>query len=402
MQGNVAQLKPVTDSPDDATFVRRAVELVPVLRDRSARTNAERRVPDETIDDFRAAGFFRLLQPRMFGGYEADYGVFTRVLEELARGCGSSAWVCAVLGEHPWLGSCFGEQAQRDIWDANPDARISASFSPKPVTRVDGGYRATGTWSFSSGCDHADWLYLGAMTDDGMIFMLVPSTDIAIIDDWHVLGLRGTGSKSLKLVDVFVPEHRTMAAMTMFIGPRPGEAVHPDSYLPRASQMMLAPYSLPSVTLGLAQRALDHFVATTAAQMIPGAGPAAEQQHLQYEVAIAKSEIDMVRLLMRDRVRQGVEASRARAPVDMLTMFEGRRDLHVATHKLVAVILRLCGLSNARWVMESDPMQLILRDAVTASAHRGAMFDSTLMAGRHMVGLPPVQTFIPQAPARAA
>jgi len=171
--------------PSEAELLKRARELVPVLEARSAETNAQRSVPQATIDDFQQAGFFKLLQPRRFGGYEADYGLFGEILEQLAQGCGSSAWVCSVLAEHPWFVSFFPDEAQNEVWGTDPDARISASFSPKPVKPVEGGFLASGLWSFSSGCDHAHWAFLGGASPNGLIYMLVPMREIEIVDDWR-------------------------------------------------------------------------------------------------------------------------------------------------------------------------------------------------------------------------
>ena len=97
---------------------------------RSKEATAERRLPQETIDDFRRLGLTRCLQPAMFGGFASDYRVFSKMLRTLAQGCGSSAWVCAVHGEHNWVVGNFSEAAQRDVWGGNPHAVASASFPP--------------------------------------------------------------------------------------------------------------------------------------------------------------------------------------------------------------------------------------------------------------------------------
>src|SRR6187397_1640253 len=111
-------------------LIERARSLVPVLRQRSAQATAERKLPQETIDDFRRLGLTRCLQPRMFGGYGSDYRVFSRMLRTLAQGCGSSAWVAAVHGEHNWVIGNYPEEAQREVWGSNPHAVASASVAP--------------------------------------------------------------------------------------------------------------------------------------------------------------------------------------------------------------------------------------------------------------------------------
>lgn len=376
--------------PSEAELVQRAREMVPMLRARSAQATAERRVPKETIDAYREAGFFRMLQPKRFGGYEADYGTFCKVLEELAQGCGSSAWVCAKLAEHPWFISCFSEQAQLDVWGENPHALASASFAPRPMKTVPGGYRSTATYSFSSGCDHADWVYFGALTDKGVVFMLVPMTDLEVVDDWHVFGLQGTGSKSLKLNDVFIPEHRVVRAMDMAMGTAPGAAVHPDNYLSRAPIAVLAPYGTPSVAVGLAQRAVDVFVDAALKEMMPGGGTVAEQPVLQMEAGEAQGEIDMVRTTKHERVATAVAAIRAREVLTPRFAADTRRNGHLFAHRMVDVVVKICAVSNPRWVKDEDPRQLILRDVIAASAHRAAMWDGAMSAGRVMFGMQPI------------
>ncbi len=128
-----------------------------------------RTLPEETIADFAAAGFFRAMQPRRFGGLELDFDVFARVTWELAHGCASSAWVHSVVAEMGWVIACFPEQAQEEIWGENPQAISSASFIPAgKAEKVAGGYRVSGRWPFVSGSDHTQWVLLTAACADGV------------------------------------------------------------------------------------------------------------------------------------------------------------------------------------------------------------------------------------------
>jgi 3-hydroxy-9,10-secoandrosta-1,3,5(10)-triene-9,17-dione monooxygenase len=225
------------------------------------------------------------------------------------------------------------------------------------------------------------------------MMMLVPASDVTIVDDWNVLGLRGTGSKSVKLDNVFVPSHRTLPYADLMGGTSPGSRFHPDYYLCRTPQQLLAPYSLPSVMLGQAQRALDLFGASVRDRKLPNGQFVAEQQMLQLGAAEAAAEIDMIRALMRGRVRQGVADMRAGKPPSLSGSLNGRRDFSYIAHRLVAVVLKLCALNGSRWVYDGDPMQTILRDVITASAHRGAAWDGLIGSGRAHLGLPPLPGF---------
>src|SRR5216683_8073327 len=199
---------------DERAMLARARGLVPRLAERAPAAAAARQVPAETIAEYRQAGILRILQPRRFGGIEGRFSLFSRIVEELTYGCASSAWVYAVLAEHQWILAQYPEAAQIDVWGDNPEAVAASSLAPRAAAqRVAGGWRLSGHYPFSSGCDHAQWAiigaFLGEMGDPQRVaYLLVPLAEIEIDDDWHALGLRGSGSKSLVLHDVFVPEHR--------------------------------------------------------------------------------------------------------------------------------------------------------------------------------------------------
>ena len=134
------------------------------------------------------------------------------IASELGRGCGSSAWCYAIWASHNWFAGMFPEGGQEEYWAESLDTLSCTSFNPArtQVTPVKGGYRVTGHWSFSSGCDASTWGMLTAASEAGPMVCLIPNTEFRIIDNWYVSGLRGTGSKDVVAEDVFVPEHRTL------------------------------------------------------------------------------------------------------------------------------------------------------------------------------------------------
>src|ERR1700722_15204897 len=190
--------------PDhERTLLERARALIPRLAERAPAATAARRMPAETIAEYHAAGILRILQPRRFGGLQGRFSLFSRSVEELTYGCASSAWVYAMLAEHQWIIAQYPEQAQIDVWGDYPLAVASSSLAPRAAAKaVAGGWRLSGKFPFSSGCDHAQWAILGAFLGQAgdphsVAYLLVPLADIEIVDDWQVLGLAGTGSKSL-------------------------------------------------------------------------------------------------------------------------------------------------------------------------------------------------------------
>lgn len=226
--------------PTDEELIARATAMIPALRRRQADCEALGRVPDETIADFQTAGFFRVLQPKLFGGYEKSPLTFYRILQEVAAGCPSSGWVLMVLGVHNWEVALLDPRAGRELWAKDDAVRISSSYAPLgKAERVEGGYRLSGHWRFSSGCDHASWVFLGAYVPTGpdsppdyRVF-LVPRPEYSVIDGtWDVCGLGGTGSKDIEVPGCFVPEHRShsLVAHYLALGEDIGLKTHKSPY----------------------------------------------------------------------------------------------------------------------------------------------------------------------------
>ena len=140
------------------TYLDRVRALLPALRERAARAEQLRRLPDETFADFQEAGLLRALQPKRYGGYELDPGTFYQAVAEVGAVCGSSGWILGVLGVHNWHLAILPPQAQEDVWGEDDSVQLSTSLAPTgTVERAGGGFRLHGRWSFSSGCDYCQW-----------------------------------------------------------------------------------------------------------------------------------------------------------------------------------------------------------------------------------------------------
>jgi 3-hydroxy-9,10-secoandrosta-1,3,5(10)-triene-9,17-dione monooxygenase len=204
--------------PTEAEIVKRARDMIPMLRERAEACEQARMVSKETMAAFQEAGFFRILQPKRWGGYEMSPNVLNKVLMELARGCPSSAWNVMVLGVHPFEVGLLETRCGDELWGEDNSVLVSSSYAPfGTVKAVEGGYVLNGEWLTSSGCDHASGgAFVGGRVADAngeMVFrsFWVQRKDYDIVDDWFVVGLAGTGSKKLIIKDVFVPEHRSHA-----------------------------------------------------------------------------------------------------------------------------------------------------------------------------------------------
>ncbi len=220
LQPSPSQLEQLSGlaSPRAEALINAARELAPVLEARAESCRADRRVPEKTISDFHQAGFFRILQSSDYDGLEMDPQVFYAVILEISKVCTSSAWVLSVIGVHNWQMNLFDDAAAEEVWGDDTRVLISSSYAPVgQVKPVDGGFRLSGRWSFSSGCEHCDWVFLGAVVPtpeapwDMLNYrtFLLPKDDYKIVDNWDVVGLQGTGSHDIVVDDVFVPEHRT-------------------------------------------------------------------------------------------------------------------------------------------------------------------------------------------------
>ena len=193
------------------------MDYLPTLKSRAAETDALRQLKPETFADLKSIGLSRLCQPRKFGGAELPLDRAVDILSTIARECASTAWVCAVYTDHSILVNMFDDKAADDVWSNTPEATLSAGYQPTGrAERVADGWRLSGKWGFVSGCDDAGWFIFGAFVPGeagAMVhhFFLVPRSDIEIEDNWHVLGLRGTGSKNVIVKDAIVPDYRVQS-----------------------------------------------------------------------------------------------------------------------------------------------------------------------------------------------
>jgi alkylation response protein AidB-like acyl-CoA dehydrogenase len=380
--------------PDaERAMLERARALVPLLADRAPAAAAARQLPAETIAEYHAAGILRILQPRRFGGQQGRFCLFSRIVEELTYGCASSAWVYAVLAEHQWIIAQYPEEAQIDVWGDDPEAVASSSLAPRVAARrIAGGWRLSGRYSFSSGCDYAQWAILGAFLGEmgdprHIAYLLVPLAEVEIVDDWQVLGLLGTGSKSLVLHDVFIPEHRCVMVSDLFAGTPPGALVHPDYPVLRAPRGFLVSYSLPPVCIALGRRALDIACGALAGRVSRGVTKVAESEVVQMAIGEAAAAIDVATMLLHTGRESSTAAVSSGRRITEAEALRARRDMTFAQHQVGWALERLCELSGARWVYDTDALQEIRRDVMTILTHHAASRQAAMVPyGRMLLG----------------
>jgi 3-hydroxy-9,10-secoandrosta-1,3,5(10)-triene-9,17-dione monooxygenase len=231
--------------PTPETLIARAQAMIPTLAERAARQQEHRRILPETMAELKSAGFFRIFQPKRYGGYELDPGTFFDVQMALAEGDVSVGWVFGILGVHSFHLALFNDRAADDVWGTDSDALVASPYSPGRAVPVEGGFKLYGRWRFSSGTEHCDWIFLGGVVDRGdkhdsfleadFRTFLLPRRDYEIIDTWKVVGLKGTGSQDIVIDGSFVPEHHTHAMKDATGGTNPGSA-------PKHSALYRYPY----------------------------------------------------------------------------------------------------------------------------------------------------------------
>lgn len=360
-------------SPD--TLMQRARDLVPTLRERAPKAAAERRIPDETIADLQAAQLFEVIKPKKYGGFEMDPQVFYEICAILAEGCMSTGWVYGVVGVHNWQIALFDPQAAEDVWGEDTSKLIGSTYMPKgQVTPVEGGFKFSGRWGFASGCDHVDWIFLGGLIfgDEGppeyRTFM-VPREDFEIVDTWHVIGLKGTGSKDVVVEDAFVPEHRTHRGSDGFNCDNPGKHAFPqDLYKLPFGQIFVRAVS--TAAIGALQGALDAFVDFGAVQVGNMGSKTAEQPPAQEAVASASREIDEMKLVMNRNFEVLMDRVRAGKPLDNIEQRVHFRDQAAqVVERCANQAYKLFSVSGGRGIFEDFDVNRHMMDIFAARAH---------------------------------
>jgi 3-hydroxy-9,10-secoandrosta-1,3,5(10)-triene-9,17-dione monooxygenase len=375
-------------------LVQRATALVPKLRERAERTERLRRLPDETIADLVDAGLLRIVTPERFGGHGLDFDAKLEVALELGRGCGSTAWCYSILTTHSWWLGHFPVQAQEEFFADSPDTLGSSSLDPgrSRVEVVPGGYRLSGRWSFSSGCDAASWVTVGGLVPSGRLWFLVPMAEVTIDDIWFVSGLRGTGSKDLVIDNVFVPAHRVAEQRLIQEGQSDGWALHRrPSY--RVPLFALMPTTLVAPVLGMARGMVETFADQLRGRKRPDGTELTHAVASQLRLAESSAEADAARCLLRQNTREVLDrAARDETPT-LLDRARYRRD-HAFMVKLgIRAISRLFEAGGGHALLESNPLQRFHRDALAASQHFGTRWDENAeLYGRVALGLEPAPT----------
>ncbi len=383
----------IVGKPAAAELAARVRTLLPGIASRTAEADRRRDLPAETIAEMREAGLFRSLQPAAWGGMELDPRIVLDIQNIFAEVCASTAWIYGVLSVQAFLLARFGAEAQADVWGADRDALISSSFQPVgTVVPVDGGFRLSGRFTFSSGSSHCGWALLGGIVPPGdgratpeMRLFLVPRADYAIDDTWHVIGLRGTGSNDIVADDIFVPAYRTYR-------PDSGLQTLPvSSGLPplyRLPWMHVFTSMISNLGIGAARGALATFV--DVARTRAGVANAPSRQNPAFLSAMARTlgELDMLDLVAKRNFANLLACVEADAELPLGEGLLYRSQLTGSMRRIAGLVDEMMVLLGARGIRSDAPLTRVWLDLSTARAHAGNDPAATWgqLAGEMMAG----------------
>lgn len=364
------------DSPRAHTLLEAAQAMGSVLRERSAACKAGGQVPKETIADFHEAGFFKVLQPEQWGGYAMDPQVFYAVGLEVAKHCMSSAWVLGVVAVHNWQLAVFDDQAAQDVWSEDSSTLISSSYAPVgKVKVVDGGFRLSGRWSFSSGSAHCKWAFLGAVvpTPEAPFDManyrtfLVPVSDYEIVENWDVVGLQGTGSNDIVVEDVFVPEHRTHKSIDGFLCENPGNAVN-TAPLYRMPFMQVFVRAVCTASLGAIEGSLESFIEVAKTRRV-GPNKMSNDPFARVLAAQVKASIEEMKLTLYRNFDEMMECNRNGVPIPIDDRIRYRYDSAVVADRCLDLSSKMLKASGSGGIRNGSELLARHLDILASQAH---------------------------------
>jgi alkylation response protein AidB-like acyl-CoA dehydrogenase len=365
-----------TGIPSSAELVDRVRELQPLIRQNAAQGEQDRRVTQEVIDAIAAAGLFKIAQPRRYDGYETSMRTMLDVSAALGEADGGTAWVVTLLNVCAWMIGTYPQQAQDDVWGANPGALVSGVLAPTAEARkVEGGYQVTGRWFWNSGSWHADWAVLGIpVTDDaGEVvdqgLALIPRADLDLEETWFVAGMKSTGSNCLIARDVFVPAHRIVSVPPAIEGhygtEHTDETFYQSAFVPILALVLVGPQ------LGLGRAALEIVKEKAAKKPISYTFYTTQADSVAFQLQIAEAAMLLdTAHLHAYRAADDIDQAAARGTYpDFITRARVRADTGWVVEHVTRAIDILLSAHGAGSFADANPLQRIWRDSSVAARH---------------------------------
>ena len=384
--------------PTREELTKAAADLIPKLRERAEEAEDLRMMPDETIEDIKKAGIHKMFTPKRYGGFEMDWGTQVDVARELGKGCASTSWMSSVVMSHSWNLGRFPAEAQEEFWPSCPDAIIATAFAGGgEMKKTEGGYILNGLWRFASGVDHSDCSivagqYKNTRSKSGTVLdyrmALIMPDQYEIVDTWHAEGLKGTGSKDIKVVDTFVPEHRTVKALELGGNNPPGSELH-ESYIYRVEMGMYFNTLLSGPILGATHGVLLEYLEQTRSRFGSMFGErVSEQAPVQQKIGASYEELRTSDLIIDDLCNYLHEQGQAGNSILGDDRLKIRRETAMAAQLCLKSGTRLSGMMGVTAQTGRNPAQRMFRDLRTMSTHGAIHWDNaTTPTGSYLLGI---------------
>ena len=381
---------------DEAVEIARS--LAPKLRERVPEAESGRRLPKENVRDLLDSGLIDLETPKRFGGAELNLDALMEVTAALAEGCSATGWVYALWGAHVWLIGQYPLDVQAAVFD-DPDSLVSSVVNTVGTPeRVDGGYRWSGKGFFSSGVDHCNWLIAAVDVDPSIKpfgdrrWLLLRRSDFEIVDDWHTVGLKGTGSKTIEIKDAFIPDERVVIHKELSEGRGEGARLYGSSPLYCAAMDFTFSLPLAAPAYGIGRAALTAFRERLTSRLTSGTPrQVQEQTGTLTRYAKAAAEVEAGRALLLETARRFCYMPAADATE--LDKAECRRNVAYATQLCRGAVNSIFEASGGSNIYDDRDMARLWRDGNVAGMHHGLMWDVHGLAyGRVAAGLTAMDT----------
>ena len=384
--------------PTRKEITKLARNLVPELRERAEQAEDLRKMPEENVAALKEAGIHKIFTPKRYGGYEMDWGTQVDVARELGKGCASTSWMSSVVMSHSWNFGRFPAEAQEEFWPTCPDAIIATAFAGGgEMTEADGGFILNGLWRFASGVDHSDASIVagqfknahsksGTALDYRMAFIMPDQYEI--IDTWHAEGLKGTGSKDIKVVDAFVPEYRTIKSIEMGGKNPPGSSLH-ESYIYRVEMGMYFNTLLSGPTLGTTHGLINEYLEQTRSRFGAMLGEkVSEQESVQQKIGESYEELRIADMIIDELCNFLHEKGSNDESITGSDRLKVRRETSMASKLCMASGSRLAGMMGVSSQTGRNATQRHFRDLRTMSMHGGVHWENaTTPTGRFLLGI---------------
>ena len=363
-----------TAEPEPAELIARARAMIPTLARRAIEQKHRRSVLPETIAEMQAAGLFRVLQPRRWGGYEMELGTFYEIEIALSEGDMSSGWTYAVLGVVSWLLGLIDDRAAQEVWGRDPSALICSSTMPAgTATPVDGGFRLTGHWRYASGAEHCEWAVVGGMVHaenaaPDWRFFFVPRRDYRTVDNWQAAGLQGSGSIDLMLEDVFVPAYRTQRLHDSYLLKGAGQAVNTSS-LYRLPFGQIFVRGVSTAGLGALKAMLTALIGYSSGRTTRAGGRAAENPFVQLVCAETSAAIEQMRATLQRNFRVLHDYARRGETPPLELRLQYKFQSSAVIERCTQLAARMFKATGAGGLTDELPFGQILADLMAARQH---------------------------------